>query len=381
MKAEPKRRRWLYAVPAAGSVVLLAVLLDPFPGRVEPAGATLRSVIDRVAAQARVQHAFHHSRTPTRVASNGAMDRSARLHEELGHLSDLDRTPEEDELLWIAEEELVTTCMRKRGFTYLPSLPDDVSVPDDDSAPNDNESESDMKPSRANREAVDTARSVGYALFKNIQEGETPNIVVDQNAERLSRMNVEERGAFLEALRGPALSPADLSMRHKVESVPLPGGGAAYWYRDSCFAQARRQLYGEDYEYNELGYSHATLREELHTQIEKDPAYKDSLDAWRSCMHTRGFNEERPAAAAGRLANEYQEGKLSLDELHGQELLIATADAECYLQADIEHARQTAELRAEKNLFAQNREKLMAMKRSRDKALEHAESILATADP
>lgn len=305
------------------------------------------------------------------------MDRSARPHEELGHLSDLDRTPEEDQLLWIAEEELVTTCMRKRGFTYLPSLPDDNSEPND----NDDGSESGMKPSGANRGDVDTARSVGYDLFKHVQEGETPNIVVDQNAEHLSRMTAEERGAFLEALRGPALSPADLSMRHKVESVPLPGGGEAYWYRDSCFAQARRQLYGEDYEHNELGYSHAVLRAELHTQIEEDPAYKTSLDAWRGCMHTRGFTEERPAAAAGRLVNEYQEGKLSLEALHRQELLTATADAECYLQADIEHARQAAELRVEKNLLARNSEKLMAMKRSRDEALDHAESLLATTDP
>ena len=364
MKAETRRRWWSYALPAAGLLLLLLAFLDHNRRKGEQVEATSRSISNRDAAQTRTRGALYRWMASTLIASKHARDQSARRrHGELNHLSELDRTPEEDQLLWVAEEKLVLACMRSRGFTYLPN-------------PTGDDPKSALEHSRVDRGDVDAARAAGYGLFKAIHEGESQNDVVDRNAESLARMTSKERGAFLEALRGPAISPADPSVWHMVESVPLPGGGAAYWYRDSCLAQARRQLYGEDYEHNELGYSHTVLREELLAHADADREYRDSLAAWRDCMRARGFDEERPAAAANRLAKEYREGKLSLDELRAQEVAIATADAECYAQTDIERSRQAAESRAEEKLLVQNRERLVAMKRERDEALERAENLL-----
>lgn len=366
MRTKTRRRWWLYALPAAGALLLLLALwvhdrredkrVDATPGPApEPA------------ARARAWRALHRWMASPRGAPRPPRDRPAPQPGDPGklrHLSDLDRTPDEDQLLWAAEEELVADCMRKRGFSYLPNSKDDDPEAEPGHVPVDRRSD------------VAAARTLGYGLAKRIQEGESPKVEVDRNAESLARMTDAQRAAFFEALRGPTISPADPSVRHLVESVPLPGGGAAYWYRDSCLAYARHQLYGDDYEHNEIGYGQAMLRKELLARADEAAEYKKSLDAWRSCMHQRGFDEDQPASATTRLAGEYHAGKLSLDELRAREVAVATADAECFVAADLRSSRQTAEAQAEEELLAQNSEKLLAMKRERAEAIERAETVL-----
>jgi hypothetical protein len=359
-------------LPAAGSLVLLLALVHHSTRegtregtREDEQRATSRFTPDKTAAQMRAWGAFHSWVAAVRMARQHPRDQPASRQEarpKLDHLSDLERTPAEGQLLWIVEEDLVSACMRERGFTYVPEPPDDGSG-------------SDLEHARVNRGDVDAARAEGYGLFKAMLEGEAPAGGVARTAEATVRTTDEEHSAFLEALQGPATSPADPSVQHLVEHVPLPDGGEAYWYRDSCLAQARRQLYGEDYEHNELGYTQAALEDELATLADEDPEYKNSLDAWRNCMRARGYDEAQPASAADRLEQAYDEGNLSLDELHAQEVPIATTDAECYTQAGLERARQAAEARAEQVLLENNREELMAMKQVRDEALERAESL------
>lgn len=330
MNLRIKHRWWIYALPTAGSLLLLLDLAAPHQHARAHSRPTPAPVTRPDAARAGGHHGPAprlHPRTPAAAHERAP---STAQQSAIDHLSDLDRTPEEDRLLWLAEEEIVRACMQERGVTYQPNPTEDKPGPDT----------------------------------------EHPR----------ARMGDVERRGFLEALRGPAISPADPRVRNQVESVALPGGGAAYWYRDSCLAQARHQLYGTDYEHNELGYSQAMLRNELRASADRDADYKDRLGAWHGCMLARGFAEERPAAAADRLMREYREGKLSAAQLHAQEVSIATADAECDQQSDIEPARRAAEAQAEQLLLAQNGEQVMAMKRSRDEALERAKSLLATHD-
>jgi hypothetical protein len=359
------QRRWrLYALPAAGVLFLLLVSRMSAPGR--DLGVTSK-LPARPAPQASVQDAPRTSRGSTRVPPKPPRGRPAPPHgdsSEMRHLSDLNRTPDEDQLLWAAEEELVTACMRRRGFSYLANAKDD---------------DPEAEPGRVvvnRRGDVGAARQQGYGLVKRIVDGESPKRDDDRNAEPLARMTSANRAAFLEALRGPETSAADQSVRHLVESVPLPGGGAAYWYRDSCLAHARHQLYGDDYEHNEIGYSQAMIRADLLARADRDPEYNESLHTWRSCMHARGLDDDQPAAAAARLASEYHGGKLSLDELRTREVAVATADTECFVAAGLERARQAAESRAEAEVLDENRDKLVAMQRARDEALTRAETVL-----
>ena len=118
MKAETRSHRWLYAVLTAAMLLLLLAVVDrarpqarrtggdpktgaPRPARLVPG----REVVARLALER------------ARDARRSQPDGSAKL----AHLSDLDRTADEDHLLWTAEEELVAACMRERGFTYLPN--------------------------------------------------------------------------------------------------------------------------------------------------------------------------------------------------------------------------------------------------------------------
>jgi hypothetical protein len=370
MKARIRLRWWLCAVAIAGALLLLLAVRDHEREARRPPVAS--GTAPETTARSSLSRALRRWTAATRVASRRRADGSTPRHDDGGqlrHLAELDRTPDEDQLLWAAEEELVAACMARRGFSYLPNAKDD----DPDAAPGHSPAD--------RRGDIAAARSRGYGLVARLQQGESPITTPDRNAAALARMTGEQRAAFLEALRGPSISPSDPSMRQHVESVPLPGGGAAYWYRDSCLAEARRRLYGEDYEHNELGYGLASLRSELLATADGDPEYRQHLEAWRDCMRTRGFHEDRPEAAAKRLASDYHAGKLSLDELRTQEVTVATADTECYVAADLARSRQTAEARAEEQLVARNTEKLQAMQRARDEALEHAATVLGSAEP
>jgi hypothetical protein len=369
MIAKTQHRWWRYALPAAGALVVVLALLE----RGTPDGRAIEGAAAPSEAAARTYswRALHRWMASTHGAPKQPRDQAATRSDDATtprRLAELDRTPDEDQLLWAAEEELVASCMRKRGFSYAPS-------------PKDDDPEAEPGHRRVDHFGdVEAARATGYGLAKKLQEGETPHPTIDRNAEALARMTPQERAAFLEALRGPSISPADPSVRSLVESVPLPGGGSAYWYRDSCLAQARHRLYGQDYEHNEIGYGQSILRNEVLTRSAEDPAYKQSLDAWRGCMRARGFEDDQPGSAAKRLAGKYHTGLLSIAELRVQEVAAATADAECFVAADVGRARSDAESRAENHLLAQNSDKLLAMKSAREEALENAATALGDSD-
>lgn len=364
MTAETRRRWWGVVLVAGVLVLLIAWLAHGSPHARRAAAAPDPVAKNRAAA------ILQRWRASTRAAPNHGHDLAAPPREaeaKLAHLAELDRTADQDQLLWTAEEGLVEACMRKRGFTYLPN-------------PKDVDPDAYRDQAQTRRGDVEAARSKGYGLVEQIQKGDAPVTQVNRNAEALTHMTVAERSAFLEALRGPAISAADPGMQSMVVSVPIPGGGSAYWYRDSCFAQARRQLYGENFEDNEVGYAREFLRTAMFARADEDPEYKDSLETWRDCMRGQGLSEDRPASAAKRLTKQYHEGRLSMDELHTQEVKIATVDAECYAKADLERVRQAAEARAEEAVLADNRDKVAIMMTERKEAIERAEHILADND-
>jgi hypothetical protein len=97
---------------------------------------------------------------------------------------ELERSPDEDRLLWNAEEMLVAQCMEERGFDYRPNPPGTQAV----------------QHARVQRGDVDAALAVGYGLHQSILQGESPNQAIDANAEQLDGMTSEQQQAFHEAL-------------------------------------------------------------------------------------------------------------------------------------------------------------------------------------
>ena len=282
-------------------------------------------------------------------------------------LAELERSPSESRLLWMAEERAVSDCMRARGFTYLPNPPDERN----DEA---------VAFARIEAGDVDAARAVGYGLAEAISQGELPKDDFDANAAQIAQMPPERRTAFLEALSGPAVPPNAPNATAAVETVPLPGGGSASWYRDSCLAQARREVYGDDYAHNELGYGDGMLRERVREEVEHEPAYAAGLQRWRACMRGRGFDYARPEEPSAALATAFHDKQITLDELRQREQRVASADASCHNEAQLATLRQQAEARSEQVLVRARQDDLLAMRSAREQASVRAREVLRESD-
>ncbi|MET0340059.1 MAG: hypothetical protein ABW252_03620 [Polyangiales bacterium] len=283
------------------------------------------------------------------------------------HLDELVRSRAEDRVLWMAEERAVADCMRARGFSYLPSPPDERS----DEA---------VAFTRIEPGDVDAARAVGYGLAEALTHGAIPKDDFDANAAQLDKLAPERREAFLEALSGPAVPANAPNARGAIETVALPGGGSASWYRDSCFAQARRALYGDDYAHNELGYAEAILREQIREEVEREPAHVAAIARWSACMREGGFAYARPDEPSIALSAAHHAGKLSLEALRDEEQRIATADARCVNETGLHARRREAESRSEASLVRARRDDLLAMRTAREQASTRARELLREGD-
>src|SRR5215510_13661805 len=138
-----------------------------------PAAVASRSRL--AAAELAAKHGLDRWRSQVRAVSR-YLHGPAQPHlpeAAVAHLSELDRTPEQGQLLWTATEELIAACMRARSFTYLPN-------------PMPEEPEPDPKHARTDPGDVAAARDRGYGLANSIQAGEMPITEADRNAEPLA---------------------------------------------------------------------------------------------------------------------------------------------------------------------------------------------------
>lgn len=270
--------------------------------------------------------------------------------------------------MWRAEEALIAECMQARGFPYVP-------------VPVDTEPEQNMAFERVAPGDIDAARALGYGIAQAIAQGEQPKTGTDPNAAWVEGLPPEQRSAYFEALQGPAISPSDPSVRERVVSLPIPGGGAVSWYRDSCLAEARSQLYGDDYEDNELGFGRRELQRELASRIQREPAVAGAADRWRGCMQRRGHQAEHSGEIQKALARDYRAGKLTLEQLREREIAAATADAECFAEAGVGAARRAAQESVEPKLVAEKQARLAKLKSAQLDALARAEALVAEHEP
>ncbi|HKP59836.1 MAG TPA: hypothetical protein VJV78_24095 [Polyangiales bacterium] len=279
-------------------------------------------------------------------------------------LQELQPSHEESATLWLAEEELVAECMKSRGFEYWPQPADDET-----------EQMAALAPIR--RGDVEAARTSGYGLWRNLTGGTpTRDPPRDPNADLIAAMDPARRDRYLEALRGPNISPTDPSVRSRVASLQMPGGAMVYWFADSCFAQARSRLYGDDYQNVMSGPSHVEAEENVEKLLEADGDYTRAKEAWRACMQRSGYSVANSTNASADLLREFHSGKLTLEALREREILIATADAECFTEADLGPARRAAYARAERNVVSSAQDRLSAIKLNQQTALARAASVL-----
>lgn len=276
----------------------------------------------------------------------------------LGLLAKATLSREEERLLHEADEGAIAACMRGRGFRYLAS-------PSSDGPDRPGAGAAAPKPGD-----VGGARAHGFGIAEAAEAGEGPPL--DPNEEALEKMEPAARRAWREAFEGRPLEPVGPASRPGIGTVEIPGGAMYQWDRDSCLAQARRALYGDDVKHAEMIMTLNEVRIEAHENAQTDPAYRAGVERWRGCMSRRGLSYSEPGAAASDLADAFRAGQLTLDELRQREIEVATAEATCYGEAGLEPLFEAARARAEAEAEKQSRGALESVLALQAQALARA---------
>ncbi|MFJ8630778.1 hypothetical protein [Streptomyces sp. NPDC093568] len=212
--------------------------------------------------------------------------------------------PEKD-LLYLAEQELISSCMRERGFRYT-VVPPRKSA---DTAP---------EPRPFGNDDVAWARSHGYGLSEAATAGADGANGDGKGAEArpqgpngryLASLGPAQKAAFQRALDGT--NPAAITVR-------IGDRGSVFTSADGCQAEAREHLYGDLRTWTRAKATVVNLAALTRSQLDSDSRWTAAQRDWRACMAKRGLPYRSPqdamdaAAADGRRERE-----------------IAVADARC----------------------------------------------------
>lgn len=260
-------------------------------------------------------------------------------------LADLLRpTREQRQKLWTAEQIVVASCMKARGFQYA-------------SPPFDDGDDLLRKPSGATPADVLEAARRGYGLAERFAHEETASRRSKQPGADALPTRPDQRRAFIDALIGP-------------DTVADP-----FAYRDSCYERARDEIHGHDPN-NERGSMLAALEEKVEARVAADAQHQSAVRDWRACMQASGYAYPTPHAAAEALAQAYARGRLTWKQLHAKELQIAPVEASCSAAVELVERERAARSRAEEAVAADQQATLRALREEQQLALAAAERIL-----
>ncbi|MDG4864182.1 hypothetical protein P8605_39180 [Streptomyces sp. T-3] len=215
-------------------------------------------------------------------------------------------TAMERALLGVAEQRLIASCMRDKGFRYRI---------DPEGA------RGEVPERRFGLDDVAWARRHGYGLAEAARDG--------------------GRGGKSEAEKSPqARYVASLPPRRQAEFdralngtdraaivVPAPGRGQIFTSADGCQADARARLYGDLRKWTEAKAAVVNLEFLTFDEVVAEPQYTRALARWRACMKERGLAYPSSSQAIGAVAKENQ--SRTAERAWKREVTVAVADAEC----------------------------------------------------
>jgi hypothetical protein len=189
---------------------------------------------------------------------------------------------EDKRALLLAEQQLVSECMRKEGFQYrvIPPPPGDTEVKPAFGT-------DDVAKARRQGYGIDSARAdQTHGPHLPNQDGPPQ----DPNAVYVQSLSEAEGQEFDAALWGPSGSPQG--------SVTLPSGMQIGFPLKGCYSAARRRIYGEDLNrFMTVSTFVENLEGEITRRVRGDDRLIDRLTAWRACMRTRGYRFRDPSEA------------------------------------------------------------------------------------
>lgn len=252
------------------------------------------------------------------------------------------------ELLGNAEEKEIRDCMARRGFDYLPFV-------------------GEVKPTKLPEPGnVEAAKERGYglsALKEASSRLESPNDKV------LAQMDTAARQAWSDALIGPAPTPGEEEAMGR-QLIELTNGAKVTFDPNSCISVAQSELYGDSGMWRALNHEIDLLRSTVVQRIQSDSAVKEALEVWRDCMDKRGYRYDAPGAAARDLADNAgtpHDGAI--------EIQVATADAECYRDAELESTQANLQPGYEEEVAGVNAGLVSEFEAVVDEATERAKSM------
>ncbi|MEE1753370.1 hypothetical protein [Streptomyces sp. SP18CS02] len=208
-------------------------------------------------------------------------------------------------LLADAEQELVRTCMARRGFSYFY---DAATAEAFEAAAGDRLRE-------MHRDDVERARREG---FGNITEERTGSKAERAEAGYLKKLTPRQREAWSNTLGGPPDQPTI--------KVEVPGVGVMESPASGCLAQARTELYGAYEKWIRADTFVNSRFLPVNDEVKKSPDYARVTREWSSCMRDRGREFTTPDDALEAAAAESRAGAgIFRKPDHGT----AVASAEC----------------------------------------------------
>lgn len=358
------KRILLAGVGAAVVLVALFLML-----RKRPVVAHARATqLEPISAMALPKTAGGSAGNVARVAAPVAKAKPAAQplgREEPVTLARLNRTREEDELIWNAEQKAVAECMRERGFTYTPTPFDDTD-------------DLEVEALRAHPTDVEAAQEHGYGLAELIEANARREREPEQTPPDVQQMTPQRRQKFVEALLGPNVPPQARTAQNGWETVTTPQGAEVSWYKDSCYARARDRIHGKDYAQNELGTTRSELADEVEKRVDADPEYREALESWRACMRAQGQPQTTPGAAIEALSNAYNEHKIDLAEVRSREVSIASVEASCNQQTGLEARTASVRARHERSVLDGATELVASISQSKESAVANARGLLGS---
>ncbi|MDB3936229.1 hypothetical protein N9383_05870 [Granulosicoccus sp.] len=254
---------------------------------------------------------------------------------------------EQSTALYTAQENLVRKCMNELGFEYQvgqfakeKTITENVqSVDHGDIAD-------------AKTRGYGIYESLGYApdrallgdSVESVNSDEPDLAIENENTVYLESLPEYQRKAWNEALLG-RFDSRNPSASGSIVKLVNPDNSQIMWDSNSCVSAASRTLYGSDITHKENLIAKEDLYRKFNEEILTDSIFVSVLADWSDCMAAHDLYYKYPGAAAGILHSLFIGGEISKSELRESEIEIATKDAECYQESNLDEMVTSVEMR------------------------------------
>lgn len=251
--------------------------------------------------------------------------------------------------LKIAEQEYASSCMKKKGFKFIPYYPP-KKVAKDDSIRGDN---------------IEFRHRKGYQISE--KSGESVGGATKPNADYINSLSPQQKRAYTVALSGHPKSEV---------TVKLPTGDKIGTNTTGCFAQAEKYLYGDLKKWMRVEMIEANVKAFALRRVRKDPEFVQARKDWSRCMRRKGYHYDTPSDAVKAVSKMYEKGSADSATLRKREKVIAVADARCNRKVGLADTKRKLLKKYEKKVSEEQQGALLTYREMREQALDRAEKII-----